>query len=177
MVIPRRVVYSKLSKKRRVSSVHVVATYVGTPTPRVLTHHTLKESLPSRRFVSFVRACPFRPSSLSSSSRLLRPLRESSGAFYTLVPIRPRRRGERRSLRTFAVVSLRPPLAFNPRPRRLSAPTDAFELHPDIRLYRTALTRSRTTRAACTAAPPTPRLSRPRRPAPARSPPRSSSAP
>ena len=31
-----------------------------------------------------------------------------SGAFYTLVPIRPRRRCERRSLRTFAVVSLRP---------------------------------------------------------------------
>ena len=47
---------------------------------------------------------------------------ETSGAFYTLVPIRPRRRGERRSLRTFAVVSLRPPLAFNPRPRRLSTP-------------------------------------------------------
>jgi hypothetical protein len=41
------------------------------------------------------------------------------GAFYTLVPIRPRCRGERRSLRTFAVLSLRPPLAFNPRPRRL----------------------------------------------------------
>ena len=39
------------------------------------------------------------------------------GAFYlTLVPIRPRRRGERRSLRTFPVVSLRPgSLAFNPR--------------------------------------------------------------
>ena len=45
-----------------------------------------------------------------------------SGAFYTLVPIRPRWRGERRSLRTFAVVSLRPQLAFNPRPRRLSTP-------------------------------------------------------
>ena len=29
-------------------------------------------------------------------------------------------------------VSLRPPLAFNPRPRRLSTPPDAFELHPDI---------------------------------------------
>ena len=42
-----------------------------------------------------------------------------SGAFYTLVPIRPRSRGGRRSLRTFAVLSLRPPLAFNPRPRRL----------------------------------------------------------
>jgi hypothetical protein len=29
--------------------------------------------------------------------------------------------------------SLRPPLAFNPRPRRLSTPTDAFQLHPAIR--------------------------------------------
>jgi hypothetical protein len=45
----------------------------------------------------------------------------------TLVPIRPRSRGERRSLRTFAGVSLRPPLAFNPdTPRRLSTPSDAF---------------------------------------------------
>ena len=42
-----------------------------------------------------------------------------SGAFYTLVPIRPRWRGERRSLRTFPGASLRTPLAFNPRPRRL----------------------------------------------------------
>jgi U3 small nucleolar ribonucleoprotein protein IMP4 len=40
----------------------------------------------------------------------------------TLVPIRPRWRGERRSLRTFPGASLRPPLAFNPRPRRLSTP-------------------------------------------------------
>ena len=49
--------------------------------------------------------------------------RGPAGAFYTLVPIRPRRRGERRSLRTFAVVSLCPgSLAFNPRPRRLSTP-------------------------------------------------------
>ena len=61
------------------------------------------------------------------------------GAFHTLVPIRPRSRGERRSLRTFSPgVSLRPPLAFNPRPRRLSTPTDAFQLHPDVRLYGTA---------------------------------------
>ena len=58
----------------------------------------------------------------------------SSGAFYTLVPIRPRSRGERRSLRTLPGASLRPPLPFNPRPRRLSTPTDAFELQPDIRL-------------------------------------------
>ena len=43
---------------------------------------------------------------------------------FTLVPIRPRRRGERRSLRTFPVASLRPgSLAFNPdTPRRLSTP-------------------------------------------------------
>ena len=57
------------------------------------------------------------------------------GAFYTLVPIRPRWRGGRRSLRTFAAVSLRPTLAFNTRPRRLSTPSDAYELHPNIRLY------------------------------------------
>ena len=44
------------------------------------------------------------------------------GAFYTLVPIRPRWRGERRFLRTFPGGSLRPHLAFNPRPRRLSTP-------------------------------------------------------
>ena len=36
-------------------------------------------------------------------------------------------------------MSLRPPLAFNARPRRLSTPTDAFELHPDNRSYGTAL--------------------------------------
>ena len=64
-----------------------------------------------------------------------------SGAFYTLVPIRPLSRGERRFLRTFAGASLRPPLAFNPRPRRLSTPTDAFQLHPDIRSYGTTLSR------------------------------------
>ena len=50
----------------------------------------------------------------------------------TLVHIRPRWRGERRSLRTLPGVSLRPHLAFNPRPRRLSTPSDAFQLHPDI---------------------------------------------
>ena len=37
-------------------------------------------------------------------------------------------------------MSLRPgSLAFNPRPRRLSTPTDAFELHPDVRSYGTTL--------------------------------------
>ena len=63
------------------------------------------------------------------------------GAFYTVVPIRPRWRGERRSLRTLPGVSLRPPIAFNTRPRRLSRPTDAFRLHPDIRTYGMALSR------------------------------------
>ena len=66
--------------------------------------------------------------------RVARPLpagdRRRQGAFYTLVPIRPHSRGERRSLRTFLGASLRPPLAFSPRPRRLSTPTDAFQLHP-----------------------------------------------
>jgi len=65
------------------------------------------------------------------------------GALYTLVPIRPRWRGERRSLRTFAVISLRPGSpAFNPdTPRRLTTPSDAFQLHPDVRSYGTALRR------------------------------------
>ena len=38
----------------------------------------------------------------------------------------------RDSLRTLPGASLRPSLGFNPRPRRLSTPTDAFELHPDV---------------------------------------------
>jgi len=55
--------------------------------------------------------------------RVQRAALPGSGAFYlTLVPIRRRSRGERRSLRTFPGVSLRPPLAFNPRHRRLSTP-------------------------------------------------------
>ena len=68
-------------------------------------------------------------------------IRGDLGAFYALVPIRPRSRGERRSLRTFPGASLRSSLAFNPRPRRLSTPSDAFELHPDIRSYGTTLSR------------------------------------
>ena len=50
------------------------------------------------------------------------------------VPIRPRSHGERRSLRTFPGASLRPHLGFNPRPRRLSTPPDAFQLHPDRKI-------------------------------------------
>ena len=56
--------------------------------------------------------------------------RELAGAFYTLVPIRPRRRGGRRSLRTLPGVSLRPPLGFNPRPRRLSTPLTPLNSTP-----------------------------------------------
>ena len=65
------------------------------------------------------------------------------GASHALVLIRPRSRGARHSLlnliRTFpACVFLRPgSLAFNPRPRRLSTPTDAFQIHPDIASYGT----------------------------------------
>ena len=87
------------------------------------------------------------------------------GAFYlTLVPIRPRRRGERRSLRTFSpgVVSLRPPLAFNPdAPRRLSTPSDAFQLHPDVRFVRENTLSRRTSRASATRATPARRRSWP----------------
>jgi len=82
---------------------------------------------------------------------------DASGAFYTLVPIRPRSRGERRFLRTFPGASLRSSLGFNPHHRRLSTPPDAFELHPDVRSYGTAL--------SARAGPPA-RLPRGRRPAP-----------
>ena len=70
------------------------------------------------------------------------------GAFYTLVPIRPRSRGERRSLRTFAVVPLRPgslafdPLAFDPRPRRLSTPLLTPFNSTQARTYRRGCRRS-----------------------------------
>ena len=76
-------------------------------------------------------------SKLETRRRMLELEREGvEGAFYTLVPIRPRCCGERRSLRTFALVSLRPHLTFNPRPRRLSTSTDAFQIHPDGRRRR-----------------------------------------
>ena len=69
---------------------------------------------------------------------------DKTGRLFTcvpaLVPIRPRSRGERRSLRTLPGVSLRPgSIAFKPRPRRLSTPSDAFQLHPDVASYGTTL--------------------------------------
>ena len=60
----------------------------------------------------------------------------ASGASLRLLPIRPRRRGARRSLRrTFSPSAyLRAPLGFDPdTPRRLSTLPDAYELHPDVR--------------------------------------------
>ena len=59
-----------------------------------------------------------------------------SGAFYlTPVPIRPRRRGERRFLRTFAR-RISPPRVPRSQSRHISTPFnstfDAYELHPDI---------------------------------------------
>jgi len=68
-------------------------------------------------------------------------------SIHCVVPIRPRSRGERRSLRTFPGVSLRPPLAFNPRPRRLSTPSDAFQLHPDFALHGTTLSATSTNKS------------------------------
>ena len=66
-------------------------------------------------------------------------LRDEARSVVTLVPIRPRWRGERRSLRTFSPgVRLSPP---TPRfqSRHTSAPfnsaSDAFQLHPDVRSY------------------------------------------
>jgi hypothetical protein len=74
----------------------------------------------------FVRVMPLNETGDLERGAFLRRVR-----VVELVPIRPRRRGGRRSLRTFLPgVSLRPHLAFNPdTPRRFSTPTDAFQLH------------------------------------------------
>jgi hypothetical protein len=69
-------------------------------------------------------------------------LESQARSVITPVPVRPRRRGARRSLRTFLPgVSLRPPLAFNPRARRLSTPfLTPFNSTPTfVRSYGTAL--------------------------------------
>ena len=75
------------------------------------------------------------------------------GAFYTLVPIRPRRRGERRFLRTFSPgASLRPgSLAHNPDTppsTPFNSASDAFQLHPDVASYGTALRWTSATRTS-----------------------------
>jgi hypothetical protein len=72
-----------------------------------------------------------------------------SGAFYlTLVPIRPRRRGERRSLRTFLSRRISPPTPRfqSPTSAPFNSASDAFQLHPDVRSYGTALSRRRRVR-------------------------------
>ena len=70
---------------------------------------------------------------------------DASGAFYlTLVPIRPRSRGERRSLRTFSRRLSPPTPRFQSPPSTpFNSASDAFELHPDVRSYGTALMRTR----------------------------------
>jgi hypothetical protein len=104
-----------------------------------------EDAVPHESVLADVVGATERRGSLSDARRaILSTTKSRSGAFYTLVTIRPRRRGERRSLRTFPGVSLRPTLAFNPRPRRLSTPPDAFQLHPDVRSYGTTLSGSRT---------------------------------
>jgi hypothetical protein len=65
----------------------------------------------------------------------------------TPVPVRPRRRGERRSLRTFSPGGrISPPTPRCFRSRHTSAPfnstPDAFELHPDVRSYGPSTLRS-----------------------------------
>ena len=76
---------------------------------------------------------------VTGMSKMTPPVKARSH-FFTLVPIRPRSRGERRSLRTFILpgVCFSPPIT--PRwfqSRRASTPfnsaSDAFELHPDVR--------------------------------------------
>ena len=75
-------------------------------------------------------ASPRRCLRRASSSRCRRVL-------LTPVPIRPRSRGERRSLRTFNARRISPPITTVSIPdlRRLSTPTDAFQLHPDVASY------------------------------------------
>ena len=77
---------------------------------------------------------------------------DQARSLFTLVPIRPRRRGERRSLRTFPGASLRPgSLAFNPRPRRLSTPLlTPLNSTPISSLVWTSTLRSRTSKTTST---------------------------
>ena len=93
------------------------------PTTRTTSVMNLRVDLSQFNFEPFV--CVVRGTGFPSVTRD-EGLAETFGfgASHTLVSIRPRRRGERRSLRTFPGVSLRPgSLAFNPdTPRRLSTP-------------------------------------------------------
>ena len=62
---------------------------------------------------------------------------QARSMYLTLVPIRPRPRGERRSLSTFAVrrFSLPTPRFQRPTAMPFNSASDAYELHPDIRRF------------------------------------------
>jgi len=101
------------------------------------------EEVPMRTLDSFRIACPISMLKVDAEGAehlVFYGARETiRRVLLTLVPVRPRWRGERRSLRTLSPGdSLRPPpLGFNPdAPRCLSTPpTDAFQLHPDVASY------------------------------------------
>ena len=85
-----------------------------------------RTSSPPRRsglvWSGLVALAPRRAPERRVASRRVSPRSPRFRRALTPVPIRPRWRGERRSLRTLPGASLRPALAFNPRPRRLSTP-------------------------------------------------------
>ena len=100
----------------------VVVRVTFRPTTRTTSVMNLRVDLSQFNFEAFV--CVVRGTGFPSVTRD-EGLAETFGfgASHTLVSIRPRRRGERRSLRTFPGVSLRSgSLGFNIRPRRLSTP-------------------------------------------------------
>ena len=107
------------------------------PNPNPNPNPTPHASTSARRCTRCASATPraWPRCSCARGRRAIDTCYRTPGTFYTLVPIRPRSRCERRSLRTFAGASLRPTsLGFNTRPRRLSTPSDAFQLHPDVRI-------------------------------------------
>ena len=105
---PRRDVVSNARARFSAYETHPPPAVVARPAPASALERVLARGVADWRDADAAAAAAANP----------RPL----GAFYTLVPIRPRWRCGRRSLRTLPVASLRQPLAFIPRPRRLSTP-------------------------------------------------------
>ena len=101
------------------------------PPPLLRSPCTRSSTAPSRRRSSPPWTARPRSSAFSPASRARGRSIDRRHVLLTLVPIRPRWRGERRSLRTLPGASLRTSLAFKPRPRCLSTPSDAFQLHPE----------------------------------------------